>query len=327
MTTRKEKTEVWDAMGRGTPAGRALFAIYNGDRYGRLRRVELCRKASCHHGLQVHGPLSAARASMTAHDLRVATVESVLTPPFCCLFSVPRSSGKRAGNHFSTLNREILGPNSSKRIPDNLPAWGGRSAEDLSKARANKSAKSKVAIPRVGKGRGAIGYGSMRACYGGSSGGRRDATMIKEELRTIEESIRNDAAQPRAGPVMDELEKERLAFHMTFRSNPPAEIKDMLERKAKGDTSAMGRLASSSKGRGSAQASGRGAESTSDEAERLFQEVLMEVKEREDFLEKMTELGRRHLYEQNLKVEIGTRLAHLKKLDRIIERERANPSD
>ena len=131
-----------------------------------------------------------------------------------------------------------------------------------------------MSIPRVGKGGGGGGgyASSARRSHGYGSSGRRDAHAIREDLRAIEESIRKDAAQPRSGPVMDELEKERLAFHMTFRSNPPAELKDLLERKARGEAPAGGsgkRPAAPPPGRG-------GGASTAEEAERLFQEVLLE---------------------------------------------------
>ena len=48
MATKKNKKEVYDAMGRGTPAGRALFAIYNGDR--------------CETGTRIHAMSPFARA-------------------------------------------------------------------------------------------------------------------------------------------------------------------------------------------------------------------------------------------------------------------------
>ena len=220
------------------------------------------------------------------------------------------SSGKRVGDHFSALNREILGPNSSKRIPDNTPAWGARSAAELNKAKASAKATKKVAIPKVGRASHVYQGGRMTS---ENTKGRRDATAIKREMRVMEEGIKLDAARPAPGPVLNDIEKERLAYNMTYKSNPPQEIEEMLQRKAKGENSV-----------GTMRSPKREKEKKSDLviAENLFDQVVDEIKEREEFLERMTKLGRRKEYEHGIKVEIGSRVKHLEQLDIIINRER-----
>lgn len=261
----KDNTKIWDNIGRGTPAGRALFAIYNGD-----------------------------------------------------------NAGKKVGNHFSTLNREVLGPNSNKRDTDTTPAWGSRSAIELKKAKAGVMATKKVNIPRVGKGGSGEGKSSsvMAAPINSSSlsNGRRGAAAIKRDLYEIERGIRIDAARPKDGPVFDEAEKEMLVMKMAWRSKPPPEIEALLKSKEKG----AGKVSEHSHKSQSIDCITNLNTENKDslaEAEMMFKSVLSEIQEREEFLEKMEVLGRKKQYEHTIQAEIGTRLGQLRKLDALINKE------
>ena len=239
-----------------------------------------------------------------------------------------RSAGKRAGNHFSTLNREILGRGGSRPEPSTSPAWGARPAAELNKLKARKGRAEHLPVPRVGgSGGGGSSYRAPPPAALFATTGRRTQDDIRAELRSIEEGIRRDAARPAQGPLLDDLEKERLAVQMCFRSQVPQEVEEAFERRRSGKTSPSKDGSSPFSQSASTRLRpppGRSKrdENTIEEAERLFKQVLGEVEEREAFLEKMTALGRRRLYEQVIKLEIGSRLGHLKRLDAIIEGER-----
>ncbi|WZN64347.1 hypothetical protein HKI87_09g59030 [Chloropicon roscoffensis] len=215
----------WDRLGRGSSAGRALFALYSGD-----------------------------------------------------------LAGKKAGNTYSQRNREKF----IKQLQQVNRAF---EEEKKEKPKAVPKSQVKVTVPKFNKKK-----SSTRGAYAAPVG-KKPAHLIKDELKVLEEDLRNEATlhQPKRTLIGDK-EKQRYATLLEWNGNPPPQLPpDWKPRKAKGRRTEK------------------------EELRDLFDATMSEIDERRAFMEEMRAAGKGPAVLQQIKGEIQTRIHDLRKIDELMQ--------
>jgi len=173
---------------------------------------------------------------------------------------------------------------------------------------SSKPAAPKVAVPRVGRGTRATDElqddrGKTYFHYQLRWGGRRSKAEIIAEMEA-DWAVPSSMPRPSKAP-MDDAEKDRLVTMMRWRGKPPEVTPE--------------EVAAQLRTRKGAAAPAR---TRAQELEELFEQTLKEIDDRRQFLQDMRSQGKAAEYEAQIQTEIQQRIADLKQLDDMIERER-----
>mmetsp|Transcript_37132 Transcript_37132/g.93839 ORF Transcript_37132/g.93839 Transcript_37132/m.93839 type:complete len:257 (+) Transcript_37132:245-1015(+) len=223
-----------------------------------------------------------------------------LPPPCLCLSFIPGAA----------LLRHPPLPAASIPLAESAAARCALCAASVagSNVGSSKPAAPKVAVPRVGRGTRATDElqddrGKTYFHYQLRWGGRRSKAEIIAEMEA-DWAVPSSMPRPSKAP-MDDAEKDRLVTMMRWRGKPPEVTPE--------------EVAAQLRTRKGAAAPAR---TRAQELEELFEQTLKEIDDRRQFLQDMRSQGKAAEYEAQIQTEIQQRIADLKQLDDMIERER-----
>ena len=191
-------------------------------------------------------------------------------------------AGRQAGNKYSQKNREKF----IKQLQQ-----VNRAFEEEKKEKPKKVPKSqvKVTVPKFNKKKKTSSYNNHAAPVG-----KKPAHQIKQELKVLEEDLRNEIPRP-AKDLIGEQEKQRYATLLEWNGNPPPELPaDWKPRTSRARTE-------------------------KEELRELFDATMGEIEERRAFLEEMKAAGKGVAFQQQIKGEIQTRISDLRRIDEMMQ--------
>ena len=191
-------------------------------------------------------------------------------------------SGKDAGNKFSQRNRD--------RFVKQLQTVNRSMQAVEPKPKKVPKSRAQVTVPKFTKKKKSTTQGNVSP-----KGGKKPANVIKHELNVLEEELRTEIPQP-SRTLIGDREKQRYATLLEWNGNPPPKNPNYVPKKTK---------------RGMTQ---------KEELRQLFDATMNEIEERRAFLTEMREGGKAEGYEQQIKAEIQTRIADLRKIDDLMQK-------
>ncbi|KAL3139995.1 hypothetical protein ABBQ38_004280 [Trebouxia sp. C0009 RCD-2024] len=220
-TDHQEPPAVWQSVGRGTPAGRALFNLFSDN-----------------------------------------------------------VNGKQTGDKYSARN---------KAVHEAKTALGWRPSLPGAKASHGVPTKPAVCVPKFRK---AVSAGSsvVAPC------GKKSADIILKELAQRQLEVEQQRMPPPQGPLLDDVEKQRLAEWMRYKGKPPErKPSQALPYKPKPGSKA--------------------------DLQNLFDQIVSEVSERQQYLQDMaayTSTRDHQAVSNQMKREIHDRVQEMNRLDELL---------